>query len=84
MSVYAPLQTTQQEVERRKFTEALLEVTHTLDLQIPTLLLGDFNGSIWPGRDFHGASSSRRAACPLLTHLLGPGGIGGSPHRHAT
>lgn len=74
LSVYAPLQTRLQQVERRKFTEALLEVTHTLDLQVPTLLMGDFNGSAVPSRDFLGATSGRRAACPLLTTLLGPGG----------
>jgi exonuclease III len=74
LSIYAPLQIRQQEVERRKFVEAVMEVTHGLDLQVPTLLMGDFNGSALPGRDFHGATSGRRDACPLLVHLLGPGG----------
>ena len=73
LSVYAPLQTRLQQVERRRFIEALLEVTHTLDLQVPTLLMGDFNGSALPSRDFLG-TTTRRAACPLLAQLLGPGG----------
>ena len=65
-----------------EFTEALLEVTHSLDLQVPTLLLGDFNGSALPCRDFLGATSSHRAACPLLTHFAGTGrGLGRCPHR---
>ena len=80
LSVYAPLQTRQQKVERAKFEAALLEVTHGLNLQVPTLLLGDFNGSTLPGRDFH--SSSRRDACPLLTRLLGPGGAWVDVHTH--
>jgi hypothetical protein len=48
-------------------------VTHTLDLQTPTLLMGDFNGSICPSRDNLGASGGSRPACALLTQLLGPG-----------
>jgi exonuclease III len=74
LSAYAPLQTKQQHVERTKFVAALQEVSHGLDLQVPTLLMGDFNGSAFPGRDFHGTTSARRAACPLLADLLGPGG----------
>ena len=74
LSVYAPLQTGHARVERRKFVDAFLQVTHHLDLQIPTLLLGDFNGSAIPGRDFLGETSLRRPACPVLEHLLGPGG----------
>ena len=74
LSVYAPLQTRQQDTERRKFVEALVEVTHSLDMQEPALLMGDFNGSMCPVRDFQGESAARRDACPLLAHLLGPGG----------
>ena len=74
LSVYAPLQVRQQKVERDKFTAALQEVTHALDMQVPTLLMGDFNGSVCPVRDFQGESAGRREACPLLAHLLGPGG----------
>ena len=54
--------------------ECFLEVTHILDLQEPVLLLGDFNGSICPGRDFMGESGGKRDTCPLLSRLLGPGG----------
>ena len=74
LSVYAPLQTRQQLVDRGKFEAALEEVSHQLDMQVPTLLLGDFKGSAVPGRDFQGETSARRPACPLLCHLLGPGG----------
>ena len=61
VSVYAPLQS--QEVERRRFNAAFATFTHELDLQQPTLLLGDFNGSL-----------GSRDPCPLLAQLLGPGG----------
>ena len=71
LSIYAPLQS--QAAERARFNRALLEVTHTLDLQTPTLLMGDFNGSICPSRDNLGASGGSRPACALLTQLLGPG-----------
>ena len=74
VSIYAPLQQLSSTVERLRFTNALLEVTHTLDMQVPTLLLGDFNGSVCPERDFRGASGRSRPACPLLAQLLGPGG----------
>ena len=74
LSIYAPLQIRQAQVDRQKFTDALAQVTHELDLQIPTLLLGDFNGSAVPGRDFRSDTALHRAACPLLEHLLGPGG----------
>ena len=59
--LYAPLRT--QEAERQRFDAALAAFTHALDLQRPTLLLGDFNGNIG-GRD----------PCPLLVQLTGPGG----------
>ena len=51
----------------------MMELVHALDMQVPTLLVGDFNGSACPSRDFQSASGSRRAACPLLAQLLGPG-----------
>ena len=43
----------------------------SLDLQIPTLILGDFNGTVNPVRDYR---SQTGPVCPLLTRLLGPGG----------
>ena len=42
-----------------------------LDMQIPTLLCGDFNGTINPSRDY---TSGDAPVCGLLSHLLGPGG----------
>eukprot|EP00667_Euglena_gracilis_P019095 EG_transcript_20417 len=71
LSIYAPLHT--QAEERACFDLALTEVVHTLDMQTPTLLLGDFNGSAWPARDYRSRSGRQRQPCALLTHLLGPG-----------
>ena len=72
-SIYAPLAEHDLEVERSQFATSFIEFTHQLDLQIPTLLLGDFNGSFCPSRDFLN-SARQRPPCPLLSHLLGPGG----------
>lgn len=74
LSVYAPLQVRAQAVAREQFVAMLLEVVHTLDLQIPTFLLGDFNGALDPACDFLSESGQRRPVCPLLAQLLGPGG----------
>ena len=52
----------------------MLEVVHGLDMQVPTIIFGDFNGSADPPADFLGATARRRAVCPLLAGLLGPGG----------
>lgn len=46
ISLYAPLRT--QPLDRERFVLAMLELTHSLDMQIPTLLLGDFNGFLLP------------------------------------
>jgi exonuclease III len=73
ISVYAPLRGHGQDVVRARFDLAMMELVHALDMQVPTLLVGDFNGSACPSRDFQSASGSRRAACPLLAQLLGPG-----------
>lgn len=73
LTVYAPLQVRAQEAVREQFVSLMLEVTHGLDLQVPTFILGDFNGSVDPPRDFLSQSGSRRPVCPLLAHLLGPG-----------
>ena len=43
----------------------------TLEMQLPTLLLGDFNGTITPVRDY---SKGDGTVCPLLSRSLGPGG----------
>ena len=71
LSIYAPLR--EQGDVRACFDEALMEVMHALHMRLPTLLMGDFNGSVCPSRDFQGQSGARRPVCPLLAHLLGPG-----------
>ena len=81
LSVYAPLQVRDQQVARAQFTAMVLEVSHTLDMQIPTLLMGDFNGSMDPPSDFLSSSGHRRPPCPLLSQLLGPGGAWVDVHR---
>ena len=75
LSIVAPLQTSHQAGDYRKFVAAMEEVTHILDLQELVLLL-------CPIRDFHGETSARCDACPLLAHLLGSGGAW--VHVHAT
>ena len=72
-SVYAPLQQRSHAVRREKFVASMLQLCSELDMQVPTLILGDFNGSVDPEVDFLGESSKRREACPLLQRLLGPG-----------
>jgi exonuclease III len=81
LSVYAPLQVRAQQGAREAFVSLVQEVTHGLDMQVPTLLLGDFNGSADPPRDFLSVSGSRRPVCPLLSHLLGPGSAWVDVHR---
>ena len=81
LSVYAPLQVRDQQLAREQFVAGLLEVTHTLDMQVPTLLMGDFNGSADPASDFLSTSGHRRMPCPLLSQLLGPGGAWVDVHR---
>lgn len=80
-SIYAPLQVRAQALVREQFVSLVLEVTHGLDLQTPTLLLGDFNGSADPHLDFVSVSAQRRPVCPLLSSLLGPGGAWVDVHR---
>ena len=70
LSIYAPLQT--QSAERSIFTNAFLDLVHSLDMQQPTLLLGDFNGSACPARDYGGHRSQQLPVCTLLAQLLGP------------
>ena len=48
----------------------MMRLVSSLDMQIPTLLLGDFNGSADPKRDFHRGVG--RLISPLLTSLLHP------------
>ena len=81
MTVYAPLQTRTTAVQREQFVALMLELSHQLDMQTPTLLLGDFNGSADPPKDFSSASGARRTVCPLLAKLLGPGAPWVDVHR---
>ena len=67
-SVYAPLP---RDPGREIFNSTFLEFVAGLDMQIPTLLLGDFNGTTTPERDH---SCGGGPVCPLLSRLLGPGG----------
>ena len=53
------------------FVSAFLDFVASLDMQLPSLFLGDFNGTVDPARDY---SAGAAAVCPLLTRLLGPGG----------
>ena len=62
------------ETQRDVFVTAFLDFVHCLDMQVPMLLLGDFNGTANSPRDDQGASVARRLACPLIVPLLGPGG----------
>ena len=81
LSVYVPLQDRAHQIVRAQFVAALLTVCHGLDMQVPTLLMGDFNGSAEPPRDFLSDSGARREVCPLLAQLLGPGSPWVDVHR---
>ena len=63
-SVYAPLQ---DDAQRTVFNS---ELVPSLDMQVPMIFLGDFNGSVFPERDY---SSGVAPVCPLLSRLLGRG-----------
>ena len=66
--MYAPLP---RDPGREAFNGTFLEFVAALDMQVPTLLLGDFNGTVAPDWDHR---SGAGPVCPLLTRLLGPGG----------
>jgi hypothetical protein len=68
-SLYAPLE---RDPTLEAFSHEVAAWVATLDLQVPTLILGDFNGSVDPERDF--SVGARRPVSPLLSRLLGPGG----------
>ena len=67
-SVYAPLPW---DPGRVSFNNAFVDFMASLDMQIPTLLLGDFDGTMAPNRDH---SSGARPGCALLSRLVGSGG----------
>ena len=64
-SVYAPLE---RDSTCKTFHTTMMRLVSSLDMQVPTLLLGDFNGSADPKRDFHRGVG--RLISPLLTSLL--------------
>ena len=67
-TVYAPLR--RYPALREAFDRDFLDLIFSLDLAVPTLVLGDFNGSVEPERD---TSAGEGPVCPLLARLLGPG-----------
>ena len=48
-----------------------MEMVATLDMQVPTIIMGDFNESVCPTRDY---SKGDGFVCSMLARLLGPGG----------
>ena len=60
-SVYALLQ---RDPVRDIFTRLFLDMVAALDMQIPTLMMGDFNGTISPDRDYH-AGEALSVLCSL-------------------
>ena len=68
-SIYAPLQ---RDTIRDEFNSAFPDMVFGLDMQVPTLIMGDFNGTIAPQRDYQ--HTQNPVVCPLLARLLGPGG----------
>lgn len=76
VNVYAPITEwsgEREDMERVWFQEMLVEVVAGLDLSIPTMFVGDWNGTMRPERDYGGEGSEARV-CPMLVRLLGPGG----------
>lgn len=67
-SVYAPLS---RAPLRAAFDGTFIDFVSELNMQLPTLLMGGFHGSVAPERDY---SSGSGAVCHLLTRLLDPGG----------
>ena len=68
VSVYAPVANDRARCE--VFCRHLMSWVASLDMQVPTLLLGDFNGSVDPPRDF--SNGAKRAVSSLLLQLLNP------------
>ena len=69
VSVYAPLAKSTE--ERRAFGAAMWDMVVEWDMQEPTLLVGDFNGTVSPWEDY---SKGDGQVCPLLSKLVGVGG----------
>lgn len=79
-TVYAPIwqliMTADRKEELEEFHENFREFVASLDMSIPTLFCGDWNGTIEPDRDYSEQPADHRVrrCCPLLSYLLGPGG----------
>jgi hypothetical protein len=65
-TVYAPLS---DDLEREVFNAEFIALVHSLDMHIPTIFMGDFNGSVAPHQDY---DAGGKLVCPLLAELLGP------------
>ena len=78
VNVYAPVVWSASEcgegdIEKTWFQELFIEAVSCLDLGIPTLFMGDWNGTVHPERDYAAERLPMKAnCCPLLTWLLGP------------
>ena len=76
--MYAPVWERTQEAkeEREWFASMFVEMGATLDMQVPTILLGDWNGTADPLLDYESGELAERCSrvSPLLAQLLGPGG----------
>ena len=72
-SVYAPVQQPNRASaeERQWFCETFGCWVTSIDMGIPTIFVGDWNGSAEPETDYEGRG---QPCCPLLARLLGLGG----------
>ena len=79
-SVYAPIwqliMTPERKAILNEFHDAFREFVATLDMRVPTLFCGDWNGTTEPEKDYSEKPKDHRVrrCCPLLSSLLGPGG----------
>ena len=77
LTVYAPVSAPSFEAvsEKQWFSDCFLEFFSVLDMNIPTIVCGDWNGTVHPDRDYEpGGLEQHRQCCPLLSRLVGPGG----------
>lgn len=75
VNVYSPAFSTtpHEKAESLWFCNEFISFVSALDLNIPTILCGDWNGSQNPKRDYEGPAKNRLPD-PLLVSLTGPGG----------
>ena len=77
VSVYAPVASSSLEAlsESSWFCDTFLDFVTVLDMNVPTILCGDWNGTVHPDKDFEtGGLAKHRQCSDLLSRLLGPGG----------